>query len=140
MVEHLPKSWKRGFEAAAAASEYSNGAGTGERMGSALYSGSSQVSVGFNIYNKTHPASGVFGGFNLGIHAEHAALIKRRHYSNNNLIMYVYRQHIASDPNKHGKNGCSKPCANCMKLLAFAGVRWVRYINEFGKAEEMRIN
>lgn len=144
MFENLPKSWKRGFEAAAAASEYSNGNHPGERMGAALYSGSVQVSLGFNIYNKTHPVSQhlsknvskIGQKYNGSIHAEMSALIKRRHYNDSNQIIYVYRH-----KNINGKIclANSMPCKICQDYLKLARVKIARYINDDGTFAEMKI-
>ncbi len=133
----LPAHWRRGFEEAEAVSEYSNATQVGFRMGAALFSGNNLIGLGFNLTDKTHPQSKV-EGFNVGRHAEHSALIKRRHYGDNKLVMYVWRQ-TEKKPRNNGKNGCSKPCANCQALMKFAGVRRVRFINELGDPEEMKL-
>ncbi len=133
----MPNSWRRGFEAAAAISEHSTATQTGYKMGAAMFSGSILVSVGANLIQKTHPDS-KFQNFNVGVHAEHSCLLKRRHYEDRNLTVYVYRQQQIKVKDT-GKNGCSKPCLNCQALLSLAGVRRVRYINENGQPEEMKI-
>jgi len=144
-MESLPKSWRRGFDTAAAAAEYSNGRRQGEKMGAALYSGPILVSVGFNIYNKTNPNSTQYKNedgseFSSNIHAEMAALTKRKYYDDRNLTMYIYRSKLLGTVNKYTKHhACSKPCKNCYSLLKFAGVRTVRFIDEQGNPAEMKI-
>jgi deoxycytidylate deaminase len=121
--------WKRGFDAAKAASEYSDGIRTGRKMGAALFSGAKLISIGFNLYNKTHPESGHL----KKVHAEQSALLKRRHYDNsNNLTMYVWRS-TSLGPS------CSKPCPMCESLMSLAGVGRVRYIDQNGNFKEMKL-
>jgi len=129
----LINSWKRGFDAAKAARLYSNGNTPGRMLGAALFSGSNLISVGFNIFEKSHPDSKNKRTSN-NICAEHAAVIKRQHYNNgNNLIVYVYRE------NYEGKPVCSKPCLSCQTILNLANVKRVRYIDDKGKFAEMRL-
>ena len=126
------RRWTRGFEAAQAASLHSDGKCTGSRMGAALYSGSTLLAVGFNIYAKTHP-EGKKKTHDVTIHAEQMALFRRRHYDTNaTLTMYVWRETVGGVPS------LSKPCLSCQSRLKLAGISKVRYINEYGEAEEMR--
>jgi deoxycytidylate deaminase len=134
----LSKSWKRGFEVANAASIHSDGARPGEKMGAALFSGARLLAIGFNIWDKSNPDSRHVR-FDRNSHAEHIALIKRRHYDNaNNLVMYVFRQKMAVDKVTI-LNACSKPCNNCQYLMKLAGVRRVRFFDENGEPAEMKI-
>lgn len=134
----LTKTWRRGFEVAAAASIYSTGPRLGMRLGAALYSGSSLISIGANNWYRTHPDSR-HPLFAKNIHAEHAALLKRKYYDNSkNLTMYVYRSRM-NNITKETNLGCSRPCLNCMALLRLSNVRRIRYINEAGVPEEMKI-
>ena len=127
----LISSWKRGFDAANAARLYSNGERPGRKLGAALFSGSTLISIGFNTFTKTHPVV-KFDKYYKNVHAEHAAIIKRQHYDNgNNLILYVYRE------DHSGKPVCSKPCSSCQSILRLANVKRVRYIDETGKHNEM---
>ena len=126
------RRWKRGYEAAQAASIHSDGKIIGSRMGAALFSGPNLLAVGFNIYTKTHP-EGKQKTYDITIHAEQMALSRRRHYDiNSNLTMYVWRETVGGIP------AMSKPCVNCQERMRLAGVRKVRYVNEHGEAEEMR--
>ena len=126
------RRWIRGFEAAQAAAAHSDGKIIGSRMGAALYSGNNLLAVGFNIYTKTHP-EGKRKTYDITIHAEQMALLRRRHYDNDsNLTMYVWRETVGGVP------ALSKPCGNCQERMRVAGIRKVRYINEHGEAEEMR--
>lgn len=133
----MSKKWTRGFELAAAAATHSTAPSERTRMGAALFNGSILVSIGFNKYFKSHPDlrrhRGDYVPF-FNIHAEQAALIKRRHYDgDNNLVMYVWRE------SADGKAAHSKPCSMCQVLMREAGVRKVRYIDESGKWAEMKL-
>ena len=132
-MSEITKSWQRGFDAAKAARLYSNGKLPGRRLGAALFSGSTLISVGFNTYAKTHPHV-QYATFDKNVHAEHAAIIKRRHYDNgNNLILYVYREDHTGTP------VCSKPCSSCQVILTLANVKRVRYIDNEGNYKEMHL-
>jgi tRNA(Arg) A34 adenosine deaminase TadA len=127
----IPGSWKRGFDTAAAASEYSDGVRQGRKMGAALFSGSRLISIGANCYAKTDPISRN-GETLFRVHAEMHSLSKRKFFVNNNLVMYVYRQ-VADKP------ACSIPCPMCESLMKIAGIKRVRCFNKFGKPVEIRI-
>ena len=130
---NMIKSWQRGFDAAKAAMLYSNGGRPGRKLGAALFNGSRIISIGFNIFTKTHPLV-KHATFDKNVHAEHAAVIKRQHYDNGgNLILYVYRE------NGNGVPICSKPCKSCQNILALANVKRVRYIDEKGQFTEMHL-
>ena len=103
----------------------------GLRVGAALYAKSTLLSIGFNTYNVTHPDSGKGKDFNRNFHAEHRAIIKRQHYENGNLILYVWRERFDGTP------GNCRPCMNCQLILREAGVKRVRFMNAAGKAEEL---
>lgn len=96
-------------------------------MGACLMSGPRLLSVGANLYGKSHPDSHN-GKFIESIHAEHACLLRRRHYDlNPSLTLYVAR--VRAD----GSVGCSKPCANCLELCRVAGVQRIRYVDQHGQ-------
>ena len=132
----ISSSWRRGFEVAKAARVYSNGLRPGELMGAALFSGPILVSIGFNTFGKTHPASSN-KKFNRNIHAEHAAIIKRKYLIDKNLTMYVYRE--TSNHSGIKSPSISKPCESCMQILHIAGVKRVRYFNILGEIEEIKL-
>ena len=127
----ISSSWKKGFETAKAASLYGIAPRVGLRVGAALFAKSTLLSIGFNTYNVTHPDSFRNKEFHRNIHAEHRAIIKRRHYENGNLIMYVWRERFDGTP------GNCRPCLNCQIILREAGVKRVRFINADGKHEEI---
>jgi cytidine deaminase len=132
-MENLPRSWRRGFEAAAAVRQYSVAKTPSYKLGAALFNGSRLVSVGFNIYGKTHPSSRE-RTFDKNLHAEHAALIKRQHYDgDSSLVMYVYRE------NRSGIPVCSRPCGNCISRSRLGGVGRIRFVNEEGQFVEEKI-
>ena len=107
----------RGFDAAFAASLLSDAPRIGLRMGAALFSGSRLLSVGANLYGRSHPASAQSKEFWRSTHCEHVALLKRQHYDvTSKLTLYVARRR--SD----GSIGSSRPCHNCMDLCRQAGV------------------
>jgi len=131
-----------------AASEHSNGRRLGEKLGAALYSGSIPVSVGFNVFNKTHPKArrddGYSGRYDLNCHAEHMALIKRQYHADKRLVMYVYRAKFTGPTNNTDRpasriHACSRPCKICQRHLLEAGVRTVRFIDASGHPAEMKI-
>lgn len=125
-------SWKRGFALAKAASAHAQAPSASKRMGAALMAGSNVVSVGFNTYGKTHPDN-CTKDFARSVHAEHSALLKRRHYEHAAQVMYVYRETFDGQP------ACSRPCPNCLHLMKLSGVRRVRFITESGGMEEMKL-
>lgn len=129
----LNKSWRKGFEIAKAVIQYSDGKTPGRRLGAALFNGNKLLSVGFNKLGQSHPI-GFNGKHDRSIHAEVAALIKRKHYDDTgNLIMYVYRENYNNVP------VCSKPCSMCEALMREAGIKRVRYINSEGIFVEMKL-
>jgi deoxycytidylate deaminase len=120
----------RGFEAAFAASELSDAPRAGLRMGAALFSGSRMLSVGANLYRRTHPASAQAEGFAYSTHCEHVALLRRQHYdTRSRLTLYVARR-LAD-----GTVGNSRPCINCMNLCKLAGVTRI-WFYEYGQRKE----
>jgi len=131
-----PKSWSKGFESAKAASLHSNASPVSKKMGASLYSGNRLLSIGYNVFYKTHPQYKTFKNgevIHKNIHAEWMALLKRQHYTNTNLIMYVYRE------NSEGVPVCSKPCDMCREMMEVAGVSRVRYIDRKGKFVEEKL-
>lgn len=120
---------KRGFDLARFASVFSN-ARHSRRVGAVIFAGGKLISSGHNTYGKTHP-SAKNGAFN--VHAELHALIKRQHYDEKNLVMYVYRE-LAN-----GAPACSMPCPNCMFLMQEAGVKSVHFVNVAGEQEKIKL-
>lgn len=123
----------RGFEVARAASKLSN-AKTSRKVGAALYAGGALLVVGHNWYRKTHPQAG--SDFR-NRHAEHHCLIQRQHYKGregSHWVIYTYRELANGTP------ACSRPCMNCILRMREAGVSEVRFINENGAPDFMRIN
>jgi deoxycytidylate deaminase len=131
------RRWVKGFEAAQAASIHAVTTYGPWKMGAALYNGSNLLAVGYNMMSKSHPQSQIKDlghSFNVFVHAEQMALIRRRHYDgDSNLIMYVWRTAGTGDA------ACSKPCVNCQELMKLAGVKKVRYFNDQGISEEMKL-
>lgn len=125
-------SWKRGFALAKAASMHATAPSTSKKMGAALMCGGIVAAIGFNIYGKTHPDSRT-KTYARCVHAEHAALLKRRHFDKEADTMYVYRE------TSNGLPACSRPCLNCMGLMRLSGVRRIRFINDSGQPEEMKL-
>lgn len=127
----LSRSWLKGFEVAKAASRYASAPREGLKIGAALYAKSALLSIGFNTYNVTHPASARYEIFDRNIHAEHRAIIKRQHYDNCTMVMYVYRE-LAD-----GTIANCRPCITCQRLMAEAGVKRVRYTDETAQYKEL---
>jgi deoxycytidylate deaminase len=126
---------QRGFDASFAAAELSDAPRAGLRMGASLWVGARLLSVGYNLYGRSHPASANTGGFLRSTHAEHMCLLRRRHYDRMSGKLTLYVARMRSD----GSFGCSKPCANCIKLCKVAGVVKVWFLGYNGKAEEMTL-
>lgn len=121
----------RGLLTALAAAKASDAPRYGLKMGAALFSGSRLLSLGANRWC-THPGSANTKRFNLSLHAEAVALIRRQHYDlpSGRLTMYVARR-LAD-----GTVGDSRPCANCLRLLRIAEVRRV-WFYEAGVQREL---
>ena len=108
---------ERGMSVAFAASELSDAPRPGLRMGAALFSCSRLLSVGANLYGRSHPQSAQSEDFTRSTHAEHVALLRRQHYDiRSKLTLYVARKR--SD----GTIGNSRPCKNCITLCNVLGV------------------
>jgi deoxycytidylate deaminase len=121
----------RGFAVAKAASRYAVAPRIRNKMGAAIFSKSNLLSLGYNSYRCTHPDSANTRLFARNLHSEHSALLKIRHYDNQNLVIYVYRE------TADGKPASSKPCDNCIFLLKLAGIRRARYFDNQGNMAEM---
>ena len=124
----------RGFDAAFAASLLSDAPRAGLRMGAALFSGARLLSVGANLYGRSHPQSEQSEDFWRSTHAEHIALLRRQHYdTRGSLTLYVARRR------KDGTIGSSRPCWNCTTLCREAGITRVWFYNAYGKREEIAL-
>jgi deoxycytidylate deaminase len=123
----------RGFDAAFAASVFSNAPRTALRMGACLMAGSRILSVGANRWH-THTDSDNSRGFCRSLHAEHVALLRRQHYDKprGRLTLFVAR-HLAD-----GTTGNSRPCNNCLRLCELAGVSRV-WFYEHGLQQEITL-
>jgi deoxycytidylate deaminase len=121
----------RGFDAAFAASELSDAPRMGLRMGAALFSGSRLLSVGANLYRRSHPSSAQGIGFTYSTHCEHVAILRRQWFdTRGNFTLYVARRC------KDGTIGNSRPCINCMRLCGLASVSRV-WFYESGERREV---
>ena len=126
----MNKHWTRGFDAAKSAKQHSTAPRLSRKMGAALFSGSTLVSIGFNKYCYSHPES---NSLSTATHAEHVAVLRRRYYSNKNLTMYVYREDSKNRPS------CSKPCKNCQDIMKEIGVKRVRYYGANNEPKELKL-
>lgn len=132
-MNQIPKSWQKGFDAAKAASLHSNSIQKSKQIGAALYSGNRLLSIGYNLFFKTHPQYKIKKKgetVHKNTHAEWMALLKRQYYEDTNLILYVYRESAKGNP------ACSRPCEVCESMLQLAGVSRVRFIDEEGNFKE----
>jgi len=116
---------KNGLLAATLASAFSNATSPGRKMGAALLSGNRVLSIGWNLFDKTHPLS------KWTIHAEQMAMIRRRHHEDSNLWLAIARQ-------RYGKNGettpgVSRPCPMCMELIRIARIQKIAFYDENGQ-------
>ena len=123
----------RGFDAALAASELSDAPRPGLRMGAALFSGSRLLSVGANRWH-SHPASDNSNGFCRSLHAEHVAIVRRKHFDkpSGRLTLFVARR-LAD-----GSIGNSRPCDNCFWLCREAGISHIHFY-EYGVRNEIAL-
>lgn len=137
-MRNLSSSWISGFDVARATSLLSNAPTEAKRMGAALYSGSTLLSVGYNVYDKTHPRyvdiDDVGEEFCRNTHAELMALTRRKHRADKRLILYIYRE------TKDGNPAHSKPCSVCMKIIKEYGVKRIRYVGKNGEFLEKKIS
>ena len=123
---------ERGFSVAFAAAQLSDAPRAGLKMGSALFSGSRLLSVGANLYSRSHPASQQSKEFIRSTHAEHTVLLKRQHYdTRGKLTLYVARRRA------DGTIGSSRPCPNCMALAKLAGVTRIHFYDAYGERREI---
>jgi deoxycytidylate deaminase len=123
-IDELPNSWKIGFDQAKNSLQFCVAPHHAKKIGSALFNGNKLVSIGYNLYDKSHTFySGIrnFLDHDKCVHSEMTALVKRQYYGDNNLILYIYREL------KNGTIACAKPCNICMKLIKLAGVKRIRY-------------
>lgn len=122
----------RGFEAAFAVAQLSDAPRVGLRMGASLFAGSRLLSVGANLYGRSHPASVQSEEFTRSTHCEHVALLRRQHYDDSGVRLTLYVARRRSD----GSIGNSRPCMNCLKLCKLAGVQRV-WFYEHGLRKEL---
>jgi deoxycytidylate deaminase len=124
----------RGFDAAFAASELSDAPRAGLRMGAALFSGPRLLTLGANLYERSHPKSEyrALENFTRSTHCEHQALLRWQHYDKSKrLTLFVARR-------RHdGTVGNSRPCKNCMSLCRALGIRKVWFYEHAVRMEVM---
>lgn len=123
----------RGFSVAIAAAELSDAPVCARRMGAALFRGSRLLAVGANLYHRSHPASANEREFFISTHAEHVALLRRRHFDVSGNALYIARR-LAN-----GLLGNSKPCLNCQELCRIAGVKRIYYIDDYQVCKEIKL-
>jgi hypothetical protein len=137
MLTLMKTSWETGFRAAKDSAKLSNGRVTAKKTGSALMSGNKVVSIGYNIFGKTHPSYQDIDedgeDFLRNSHAELMCLVRRRHHDSRNLTIYIWREL------DNGLPANSRPCKFCRKLIKEYGVRKIRFIDEGGQFVEERI-
>ena len=124
---------ERGFAIAFATAQLSDAPRAGLKMGACLMAGSRLLSVGANLYGRSHPASQQSEDFVRSTHCEHVAIVRRQHYDvRGKLTLYVARRR--SD----GSIGNSRPCINCLKLCQLAGVSRI-WFYEHGMRKEITL-
>lgn len=126
---NLSSSWYTGFNLARNAIYHTtNNEENNFNVGAALFSGNRPISIGYNIYEKTHPEyidiDETGKEFCRNTHAELMALTRRKHRDNNNLILYVYRE------TKGEEIATSEPCSFCKKIIKEFNVKKVRFIKD----------
>jgi len=115
----------------------SNGPQQSMMLGAALFSGPRLLSVGCNIWGKTTPRN-MHREYNGNVHAEVACLVRRQHYANANLTLYVARLTTNVHRNTYAR-GCSRPCDLCMDFIRSVGVKKVRFYDDRGLPTEIRL-
>lgn len=134
-VQILTKRWIKGFEAAKKASFLTDSKVQSHRMGSAIFQGSTLLSIGHNAYNKSKPGNSfIHNGkqHDKSLHSEQMAVDKIRHYEyTSKLIMYVVRL------NSLGEYVASAPCDMCIEYMRKYNIKVVRFINVKGQPEEL---
>ncbi len=144
-LNELPSRIQRGFEAAKAASSYSDGYLKRERMGAAIFAGSRLLSIGFNQYSKSRPDNKFFKisqdnkiiEYCKATHCEQCALDKIKYsenYTDKKLIMYVYREGANGEPT------ASAPCQMCQAAIKRSDISVVRFFTFDGEYKEWKVN
>lgn len=98
-----------------------------------IHRNSKILGIGISRPTVTHPLSQT-RKFNICRHAELDAIIKVRHRDLTKCEITVVRV-----DNIHHKPVMSKPCDNCMELLAGFGIKVVHYSDEQGKCKTIKI-
>jgi len=144
-LNELPARIQKGFEAAKAASFYSDGSLKRERMGAAIFAGSRLLSIGFNQYYKSRPDNRFIKigpnnkviEYRKATHAEQCALDKIKYspnYVNKKLIMYIYREGADGHPT------ASMPCQICQSTIKRSDVAIVRFFTPNGEYKEWKVS
>ena len=143
-LDELPARLQKGFEAAKAASIFSDGCLKRERMGAAIFAGSRLLSIGFNQYYKSRPdnkfikldTNNKIIEYHKATHAEQCALDKIKYspnYVNKKLIMYIYREGANGEPT------ASAPCELCQSIIKRSEVSIVRFFTRSGEYKEWKV-
>ncbi len=143
-LSELPSRLQRGFETARAASKYSDGFCTRDKMGASIFAGSRLLSIGFNQYSKSRPSNKFIHVVNnkiiefyKAIHAEQAAIDKIKYstnYINSKLILYVYRE------TAEGLPAASAPCLLCQQTIKQTDlISIVRFFTPNGEYSEWKV-
>ena len=132
MIMSQTSAVSKGFDAALAASLLSDAPRPALRLGAALFAGARLLSVGCNLYSRSHPASANGVNFVRSTHAEHQCLLRRKHFDkmSGRLTLFVARR-LAD-----GAVGDSRPCSNCLALAKLADVRKI-WFYEAGVQREL---
>lgn len=107
------------FKIARLSSYLSDAPYPGKRMGAVIHKKKQILAIGVNSFDKTHTLQG--NGLRPFLHAEVAAILKRRHYDDvEECSITVYRE-------VHGKPALAKPCNQCQRIMKAAGIKKVFY-------------
>ena len=105
------------------------------KMGAVIFRKNQVVSIGWNK-NRTHPKA---KNYTRKIHAELAALISSRIPRLTYIDTLKGTDMFVARLTKGGFLATSKPCRDCMVLIAEAGIETVTFIDEQGKICLMKL-
>ena len=107
------------FKSARLASYLSDAPYPGKRLAAVIHKGKQIFALGINSFEKTHTLQG--GSVRQYLHAEIAALLKRRYYDDlSSCSITVYRE-------SHGKPALAKPCNQCQRIMKSMGIKKVYF-------------
>ena len=119
MTNNFPLDKIGHFKSARLASYLSDAPYPGKKLAAVIHKGKQVLALGINSFEKTHTLQGE--GVRQYLHAEVAALLKRRHYDDLSFCsITVYRE-------SHGLPALAKPCSQCQRIMKDMGIKKVYF-------------